>query len=104
MNDLNNNEINEVPWAPYLIVTLETFSAFYLSTLAMAVYFTHGGLNWALASGLMVGLYVFVIGACIALLLKRLSSAALMLVIPIAPLLALGTVISLIPVLELFHR
>lgn len=104
MNELNNNEINDVPWRPYLIVTIETFAAFYLATLAMAVYFTHGGLNWAMASGLMVMLYVFVISVCITLLLKKLSSAALMLVIPIAPLLALGTVVSLIPVLELFHR
>ena len=104
MSESDNNEVNHVPWRPYLILTIETFVAFYLSTLAMAVYFTHGGLNWALASGLMVVLYLFVIGACVTLLLKKLSSAALMLVIPIVPLLALGTVISLIPVLELFHK
>lgn len=104
MNDLKNNEINDVPWRTYLLLALETFGAFYLSTLAMAVYFTHGGLNWPILSGLMVVFYLFVIGACITLLLKKLSSAALMLVIPIAPLMALGTVISLIPVLQLFHR
>ena len=93
-----------VPWKNYLTITAETLLAFYLATFCMAMYFTHQGAQWIFPSVLLGILYVFVLAVCVKRIIARLSIAALMLVIPIAPLLALTLVVSLIPVLEQFKN
>lgn len=94
----NNDSI--VPWKMYLITTLQTVSAFYIATFCFAIFFTHSS-NTGIASWLLMGaLYLAVIGMCITHIIRRFSMAALMIVIPIAPFLALTSVVSLIPVLE----
>ena len=100
---LQDDQISVVPWKRYLKLTAESLLTFYLSTFCMAMYFTHGGLEWILMSVFLGVLYVFVILICAKRVFEKLSIAALMLVIPIAPFLALATVVSLIPVLEYFR-
>ena len=90
-----------VPWKTYLTTTLQTVSAFYVATLCFAVFFTRSnGCSLAIWF-LMSALYLSVIGICITRIIQRFSMAALMIVIPIAPFLALTSVVSLIPVLEM---
>lgn len=89
-----------VPWKSYLTITAESVLTFYLATFCIAFYFAQHGIEWILPSILVVMLYIFVIIACIKRVIEKLSMAALMLVIPIAPLLVLIMVVSLIPVLE----
>lgn len=100
MPEAKDSPISAVPWKSYVGTALECFIAFYVATFCLAMYFTHKGSAWVLLSIVMVLLYLVVIAGCIRILIKRLSIAALMIIIPIAPLLALTTVISLIPVLE----
>lgn len=89
-----------VPWTSYLSTTFLTVGAFYLATLSFAIFITHHGDAW-LFWGIVMGLlYLSVIGMCVAHIIRRFSMAALMIVIPIAPLLALFSVVSLIPLLE----
>ncbi len=99
---LELNETAIVPWKIYLTITAETIIAFYLATFSLAMYITHRSPDWVLTIIILGLLYIFIIGACIKRLLEKLSIAALMLIIPIAPLLALGVVVSLIPLLQLF--
>src|SRR3990167_5410227 len=97
---MKNKNDNIVPWKTYLYTTFQTIIAFYLATLSLAVFFTHKGDSWIPYAILMGILYVTVIGICIARIIQRFSMAALMIIIPIAPLLALVCVVSLIPVLQ----
>lgn len=94
----NNNGF--IPWKSYLITASETILSFYVATFCLALFFVHRGQSGWVSIALMGLLYVFVIILCAKLLINRLSIAALMLIIPVAPLLALIIVISLIPVLQ----
>lgn len=89
-----------VPWMRYLTTTLQTVFAFYLATIAFGIFITHPGSATLLSGLLMTCLYLAVIGLCIALIVQRFSLAALMIIVPVAPLLALFSVVSLIPLLE----
>jgi hypothetical protein len=91
-----------LPWKLYLTITAETLLAFYLTTFCLALFFTHHGLDWIFSSILLVLLYLFVIIVCAKRVISSLPLQAIMLIIPIAPLLALITVVSLIPVLQNF--
>ena len=89
-----------LPWKLYIIITLQTLVAFYLATFSIAMFFIRGGHEWLISSIAIIILYLFVIFACAKIILNKLSIAAIMLIIPIAPLLALVIVVTLIPVLE----
>jgi hypothetical protein len=95
----NNDEI--VPWKTYLTTTFQTISAFYIATFCFAVFFTRSYGTGISIWFLMTALYLTVIGICVTRIIQRFSMAALMIVIPIAPFLALTSVVSLIPVLEM---
>lgn len=100
MNDIKAENHDLVPWKPYLTITAESLLAFYLATFCMAVFFTHRGSQWLL-QGIVLGiLYLFVIFVCAKRVYQNLPLQALMLIIPLAPLIALFIVISLIPVLQ----
>jgi hypothetical protein len=99
-NNPDKNETTIVPWKRYLLISSESVITFYLATFCLALYFTHQGFDYLISSIALICLYIFIIGVCIKRLIAHLSIAALMLVIPIAPLLALTIVISLIPVLQ----
>lgn len=97
----DNQALNTtVPWHAYLPVVIQSIAAFYIATLCIGIYFTHQGGHFLLMSIVFVLLYLLVILICIKRLISKLSVAALMLAIPIAPLLVLIMVVTMIPILE----
>lgn len=98
-----NDELTpQVPWKLFLITTFESMLAFYIATFCMAMFFFHRSVNWLFPGIVMIALYLFVIFVCGKRVISKLSMATVMLIIPIAPLLALFMVLSLIPVLQYF--
>lgn len=91
---------HNVQWKALITTTAECLLAFYLATFCVAVFFTHRGDSWLVPGLCLIFLYLFVIVACAKRIIEKLSIAAVMLIIPIAPLLGLILIISLIPVLE----
>ncbi len=91
---------HSVPWKLYLTTTFETIISFYIATLCGAIFLTHGGTYSLFQTIIMVILYLTVLICCITRIIQRFSMAALMIVIPIAPFLALVMVVSLIPLME----
>lgn len=95
-------EAGRLPWKVYLLSTAESLLAFYLATFSVGMYFLHRPPNWALTGTILGLLYAFVIFVCAKRVMQKLSIAALMLIIPLAPLVALIIIVTLIPVLEQF--
>lgn len=91
---------NFVPWRSFLNVTAKTLIAFYIATFSTAVYFIFHGMTWKAMSILVILLYLFVIFACGRLIIKKFSLPALMLLVPIAPLVVLIIVVTMLPILE----
>lgn len=91
-----------LPWKAYLYITFESLLTFYLATFCIAMYFLHRGENWVIGGVFLGILYAFVVFVCAQRVIRSLPLAALMLVIPIAPFLALAIVLSLIPLLQYF--
>jgi membrane-associated HD superfamily phosphohydrolase len=91
---------SNVPWKAYLTITVESLLSFYLATFSLAMYLKHRGENWIVGGVFLIILYLFVIFACGKRVIDKVSLAALMLIIPIAPLIALIMVVTLIPILE----
>ena len=102
MNHSPINATNIIPWKRYTITLAEVWIAFCIATFAMGMFFSHfyaGTLNIFL--GILLGiLYLFVISLCVKRLIERLSIAALMLLVPIAPLAVLLLVVSLLPIIQ----
>lgn len=91
-----------IPWKFYLGLTLESLLCFYLATFSFAMFFKFRGSS-DLSMMIILGvLYLFVIVCCGIRLIKKLPLAALMLLIPIAPFIALALIMSLIPLLQIF--
>ncbi|OGT55392.1 MAG: hypothetical protein A3F14_01785 [Gammaproteobacteria bacterium RIFCSPHIGHO2_12_FULL_43_28] len=90
----------KIAWKDYLILSTETFIAFYLASFSLAMYYLKRPLNWIPLGILLLALYLFVIIVCIKRLLSKLPMAGIMILAPTAPLFALLLIISLIPVLQ----
>lgn len=99
---MENDTIQILPWRLYLTTTLETLIAFYLSTFSFAMFFSHHGLRSITLGIVMVLLYLFVIASCALRVGNKLPLQALMIIIPIAPFIALASVLTLIPILQYF--
>jgi hypothetical protein len=91
---LNNRKKNR-----YLATSLQCLFAFFIATFSVAFFFSHLTPGWATAGAILILLYVFVLFACTRLVCKHFSVAALMLLTPIVPLLALLFVLMLLPLL-----
>lgn len=100
MDSLQSEPLITVPWKRYLKITLESVIAFYIATFCIGMYFTHRGTDWVFFGIVLAILYVFVIVICAKRVLEKLSMPALMIVIPICPLIALILVVTLIPIIE----
>ena len=85
---------------PYLATSIECLSAFLAATFCVAMFFSHLSTDWYIAGIILVVLYIFVLFACIRLMCKHFSVAALMLLTPIVPLIALLFVLMLLPLLS----
>lgn len=101
-NTDSHHDDNELrPWMRYMGSFGLFLVAFFIATFCVAMFFSHlrGG-HWVVQGAIMIGLYFFVLGACIRLLVKRLSVAAMMLITPIVPLAALILILMLLPLLQ----
>lgn len=98
MNDANDI----IPWKRYAATLAEVWVAFCIATFAMGVFFSHlnGHVSTILLAVFLGLLYLTVIIICIKRLIDRLSIAALMLLVPIAPLAVLLLVVSLLPIIQ----
>lgn len=92
--------VSVVPWKAYLILTAESVLTFWIATFCIGMYFLHHEPNWIPTAIFLAILYLFVIIVCAKRIMEKVTIAALMLIIPIAPLLALIIVVTLIPILE----
>ena len=96
------DQLRVIPWKHYIVIALESLLAFYLATFSFALFFKYKGTDWVATAILLGFLYLFVIITCARRLFTQLPLATMMLLIPIAPFIALALIISLIPVLQLF--
>lgn len=102
MNATVSDSVSSVSWKTFLLTTSESLLTFYLATFCFGMLIMHRSTDWMIDIIAMSILYVFIIVACSWRVFKKLSIATVMLIIPIAPFLALAIVISMIPVLQLF--
>lgn len=103
MAKVDEKQVSIAPWRLYIITTLEAILAYFLATFSLGLYFSHLSDAWIITSIIMGILYVFVMILLLKRVIQKVSLAAFMLIIPIAPLLALITVLVLIPLLQLLH-
>src|SRR5688500_18882954 len=89
-----------IPWKNYIIATAKCVIAFYLATFALALYLLHSKTIVSIETGMLCVLYLFVIYVCSRIIAKTFSLAAIMLLIPIIPLIALILVVTSLPILE----
>ncbi|HVE43838.1 MAG TPA: DUF1475 family protein [Gammaproteobacteria bacterium] len=102
IDETSSSSQPRVAWQSFLATTLESLLAFYIATFCVAVYFKHRSAHWITPFIFLCLLYAFVIIACTKRVFKKLSIATVMLIIPIAPLIALIIVITMIPILQFF--
>jgi hypothetical protein len=99
-NSKNTETTDIVPWRYYTKITIESVGSFYAASFCMAMFFIHQGKDSLALSLLMVSLYLFIIGATVRRIVQKFSIAALMLIVPIAPLLVMIIFVTMIPMLE----
>lgn len=91
-----------IPWKRYSVTLAEVWITFCIATFSLLLFMSH--LNsepQVIAQAVLIGiLYLFVVVVCIKRMINRLSIAALMLMVPIAPLAVLLLVISLLPIIQ----
>ena len=98
-----NQSTDILPWKSYAFATLKAVALFYISTFCLGVFFTHDGAHSILQMLAMILLYLFVIGTIVKGVIDKFSVAALMLIVPIAPLLALIFILSMLPLWQRLH-
>lgn len=94
-----NIHTQRIPWKRYLTTLSECLLAFAITTFCIALYFTRCEIS-IIESIVLIILYVFVIGVCVKRIAQQFSLAAIMLMIPLAPLVPLVFVMLLIPILQ----
>ena len=92
-----------IPWKKYIYAVSETSLTFLLASFCLGMYFTHQGYTSIPMSVILVALYLFVVAVSIQRMVKTFSIAAVMLMIPIAPLLVLIVAVALIHLLQWFR-
>ncbi|EKD71767.1 MAG: hypothetical protein ACD_46C00103G0008 [uncultured bacterium] len=92
-----------VPWRLYISLTVQSVLAFYIATFSLAMYFLHHGANSIILAVIQVILYVFILAVTIKRVIGYFSPAALMLTIPIVPLLAIILILSMLPILQMLQ-
>lgn len=94
---------SSIPWKKYIYAVSETSLTFLLVSFCLGIYFTHGGYQYVFTSVFMGTLFLFAVTISIQRMVKAFSIAAVMLMIPIAPLLVLIIAVALIHLLQLFY-
>jgi hypothetical protein len=91
-----------VPWKRYILAVTETVITFTLASFLLGLYILHRG-NSGILVNLLVGLvYAALVVFTIWRMVRKLSLQAIMLMIPIAPLVVLIIVVVLIHFLQYF--
>lgn len=98
----NRIDSNPSHWKTYFYVLAQTWLAFFVASFCLAVYLRHMAGSWIITTVCMAVLYLGVLVACVKRTIDNLSIAALMLLIPIAPLLILLFAIGLLHLIQLF--
>jgi hypothetical protein len=88
------------PWKYYSKLILESIVGFYIATFCIAVFFLRHGSHDVPLAILQVTLYLIIVGCIATRIIKRFPPPALMLTVPIAPLLILIIVVTMLPLLE----
>lgn len=91
-----------ITWKKYTITIIEVWLAFCIATFSLLVFMANLSRQPAIIAEavLLAILYLFIVFVCIRRLVQRLSVAALMIMVPIAPLAVLLLVVSLLPVIQ----
>lgn len=87
-------------WKKYLRIGLETMLAFYIATFCIGYVLITPNEHWVIFATTMAILYLITIIICIRRLIIHFPLAAMMLIIPIAPLFVLITVVTVMPLLQ----
>lgn len=96
------SENPNIDWKNFLKITFESILTFYLATFSLTMFLSHLPEEWILPTISLVILYLFIVFILAKRILQKFSLAEIMLIIPIAPLLALIIFVTLIPILEIF--
>lgn len=92
-----------VPWKRYILAVTETMVTFTLASFLLGLYILHYSGN-SVITHILVGLvYAATVVFTITRMVKKFSLAAIMLMIPIAPLVVLIIVVALIHFLQFFR-
>ena len=91
-----------VPWKRYILAVSETIITFTIASFLLGLYIIHRGDSSVIISVLLGLTYVAVVAFTITRMVKKFSIAAIMLMIPIAPLIVLIIVVALIHFLQFF--
>ena len=92
-----------VPWKRYVPAVIETIVTFTLASFLLGLYilhYSHNSIVWHVLAGL---LYATVVIFTVTRMVKKFSLMAIMLMVPIAPLLVLMIVVTLIHFLQYFR-
>jgi hypothetical protein len=99
---MHENDLEYVPWKRYIFAVTQATLTFTLASFFLGLYIMHHGDSHVLLSVLVGLLYTVSVVFSIWRMVRQFSLAAVMLMIPIAPLVILMIVVSLIHLLQVF--
>lgn len=91
-----------VPWKRYTLAVTEAVVIFTLASFLLGLFILHRGDSGTVTMVLFGIFYACVVGYSIYRMARKFSLAAIMLMVPIAPLVILFIVVSLIHLLQYF--
>ena len=98
---MRNEENTYVPWKRYTLAIAEAVFIFTTASFLLGLYIMHRGS--ITTTVLLSVLYALIVIASIIRMVRKFSVAALMLMVPIAPLIILMIVVSLIHFMQYFR-
>lgn len=100
MNKQKESHREMLPWRLYTTVAIQSLILFYVATFLVALYFSSNGLASITKTVLTIACYLTIIGLILRKVVKKFSIAALMLIVPTAPLIAMIFLLTMLPILE----
>ena len=100
---MNTKKQSFVPWRRYCLAIAEAVLIFTLASFLLGLYIIHRGNSGTVTMVLCAIFYALAIGYTIYRMVRKFSIPALMLMVPIAPLVIMIIVVSLIHLLQFFR-
>lgn len=101
---MQKTKLTYVPWKLYTLVVTEAIASFTITSFLLGLYILHHNQFGNLILDILIGiLYAVIFVITIWRMVRRFSLVAIMLMIPIAPLLMMGIIVSLIHLLQFFR-